>query len=183
MKATINKNRKMNSKKIIIGLMLAMLPLFTFSQSVFDKFEDMDDVTSVIVNKEAFKMLSKFKGNSPESRTYVEMVQSLESLKVFTTESTTIANQMEEVVSKYLKTAKLVELMRVKDKDANVNIYIRPGKDDNHVSELLMFVNNLKNKADKEAVVLSLTGEIDLNKISEITDAHIPNSGKQLKNK
>jgi len=171
-------------KKIIFIIALAILPFANYAQiSIFDKFEDMDDVTSVIVNKEAFKMLSKFKGSSPEAKSYVEMVQSLESLKVFTTESTMIANQMEEVVSKYLKSAKLVELMRVKDKDANVKIYIRPGKDENHVSELLMFVNGLSNKADKQAVVLSLTGEIDLNKISEITDAHIPNSGKQLKNK
>ena len=161
-----------------------MLPFANYAQiSIFDKFEDMDDVTSVIVNKEAFKMLSKFKGSSPEAKEYAAMVENLESLKVFTTESTTIANQMNEVVTKYLKTSKLVELMRIKDKAANVKIYIRPGKDDNHVSELLMFVNDMTNSANKQAVVLSLTGEIDLNKISEITEAHIPNSGKQLKNK
>jgi len=171
-------------KKIIFIIALAILPFTNYAQiSIFDKFEDMDDVTSVIVNKEAFKMLSKFKGNSPEAKQYAEMVKDLETLKVFTTESTTIANQMDEVVSKYLKTSKLVELMRVKDKGANVKIYIRSGKDENHVSELLMFVNDLKNKADKQAVVLSLTGEIDLNKVSEITDAHIPNSSKHLKNK
>jgi len=171
-------------KKIIFIIALAMLPFANYAQiSIFDKFEDMDDVTSVIVNKEAFKMLSKFKGSSPEAKEYAAMVENLESLKVFTTESTTIANQMNEVVTKYLKTSKLVELMRIKDKAANVKIYIRPGKDDNHVSELLMFVNDMTNSANKQAVVLSLTGEIDLNKISEITEAHIPNSGKQLKNK
>lgn len=171
-------------KKIIFLIALTILPFTNYAQiSIFDKFEAMDDVTSVIVNKEAFKMLSKFKGSSPEAKQYAEMVKDLESLKVFTTESTTIANQMEEVVSKYLKTSKLVELMRVKDKAANVKIYIRPGKDDSHVSELLMFVNDMTNKANKQAVVLSLTGEIDLNKVSEITDAHIPNSGKQIKNK
>ena len=171
-------------KKIIFIIALSILPFTNYAQvSFFDKFEDMDDVTSVIVNKEAFKMLSKFKGNSPEAKSYVEMVQDLESLKVFTTESSAIANQMEDVVSKYLKTSKLVELMRIKDKGANVKIYIRPGKDDSHVSELLMFVNDLTNKSNKQAVVLSLTGEIDLNKVSEITDAHIPNSSKHLKNK
>ena len=171
-------------KKIIFIIALTILPFTNYAQiSIFDKFEDMDDVTSVIVNKEAFKMLSKFKGSSPEAKEYAAMVENLESLKVFTTESTTIANQMNEVVTKYLKTSKLVELMRIKDKAANVKIYIRPGKDDNHVSELLMFVNDMTNTANKQAVVLSLTGEIDLNKISEITEAHIPNSGKQLKNK
>jgi len=170
-------------KKIIFIIALAILPFTNYAQiSIFDKFEAMDDVTSVIVNKEAFKMMSKFKNNSPESKAYGEMVQSLESFKFFTTESTLIANQMEELVSKYLKTSKLVEFMRVKDKDANVKIYIRPGKDDSHVSELLMFVNDMSNKANKQAVLLSLTGEIDLNKVSEITEPYIPSS-KHLKNK
>jgi len=169
-------------KKIILIAVLLIVSYTTFAQeSIFDKFEDMDDVTSVIVNKEAFQMLSSFKGNDPESQEYVKMVQNLSSLKVFTTESSEIATQMKNVVSNYLKKAKLTELMRVKDKDAHVKIYIRKGKDENHVSELLMFVSDLKNKADQQAVILSLTGDIDLNKISELTNSYIPESGKQLK--
>lgn len=165
-------------KKIILILTIAILPFAGYAQnSIFDKFEEMDDVTTVVVTKDAFKMLSKFKGGSPEAKEYVEMVQNLESLKVFTTEIPEIANQMNDVVSKYLKSTKLTQLMRVKDKEANVKIYVRQGKDENHVSELLMFVNGLKNNSNQEAVILSLTGDIDLNKISEITEAHIPNSG------
>ena len=169
-------------KKIILIATVLLTTLTTFAQqSIFDKFEDMDDVTSVIVNKEAFQMLSSFKGNDPESQDYVKMVQNLKSLKVFTTESGKIATQMKNVVTSYLKKSKLIELMRVKDKDANVKIYIKKGKDDNHVSELLMFVGDLNNKANQQAVILSLTGDIDLNKISEITNTYIPKSGKQLK--
>lgn len=170
-------------KKIILVFALVMMTFLTNAQtSIFDKFEDLQDVTTVVVNKEAFKMLSKFKGsNSDEAQEYLEMVKNLESLKVFTTENTTIAKQMSEAVNSYLKSAKLTELMRVKDKDANVKIYVRQGKDENHVSELLMFVNDLQNSSNQQAVILSLTGEIDLNKISAITEAHIPNSGKQLK--
>lgn len=169
-------------KKIITLIALAILPFVNYAQSsIFDKFEDMDDVSSVIVNKEAFKMASKFGGNSPEAKEYVDMVKNLESLKVFSTESVEIAKQMSDIVSKYLKSAKLIELMRIKDDEAHVKIYIRQGKDENHVSELLMFVSNLKNKSNQEAVILSLTGEIDLNKISELTNNYIPESGKQLK--
>jgi len=109
------------------------------------------------------------------------MVKKLKSLKVYTTENTEIAKQMTNVVTKYLKSSKLVELMRVKDKDANVKIYIRQGKDEDHVSELLMFVSDLKNKANQEAVIISLTGDIDLNKISKLTEAHIPNTGIKRK--
>jgi len=47
-------------KKILIITILAVLPLFGFSQtSIFDKFEDMDDVTTIIITKEAFKMASQ----------------------------------------------------------------------------------------------------------------------------
>lgn len=169
-------------KKIILIAVMLIGSYTSFAQaSVFDKFEDMDDVTSVIVNKEAFNMLSSFKGNDAESQEYVNMVKNLKSLKVFTTESSSIASQMKNVVSSYLKKVKLTELMRVKDKDAHVKIYIKKGKDDNHVSELLMFVSDLQNKADQQAVILSLTGDIDLNKISKLTSTYIPESGKQLK--
>ena len=83
MKTTINKNRKMNSKKIIIGFMLAMLPLFTFSQSAFDKFEDMDDVSTVVVSKKAFELMIKMSGNNAEAKEYVDMVGGLTGLRVF----------------------------------------------------------------------------------------------------
>ena len=65
------------------------------------------------------------------------------------------------------------ELMRVKDKEANVKFYIKQGRDDDHVSELLMLVTDIKEiEADGrkiETVLLSLTGDIDLNKINSLT--------------
>lgn len=176
-------------KKIILAIVVVLLSISTYAQnSIFDKFEDMDGVTSVIVNKEAFKMLAKFKGGGEEGQEYLEMVQNLNSFKVFTTENPEIAAQMTEVMKKYLNTSKLTELMRVKDDDTNVKIYIRQGKDEDHVSELLMFVNGVGkytkdsgSPIEAETVMLSLTGDIDLNKISKLTETHIPNSEKHLK--
>jgi hypothetical protein len=176
-------------KKLITLIAIALLTVTSYAQNtIFDKFEDMDDVTSVIVNKEAFTMLAKFKGGGEEGQEYLEMVQSLESFRVFTTENPAIAKQMNDVVSKYLKSSKLIELMRVKDKETNVKVFVRQGKDADHVSELLMFVDGVgkymkdsDSPVKAESVIISLTGNIDLNKISELTDAHIPNSGKHLK--
>ena len=176
-------------KKIIIIVVAVALSFNSYAQSsMFDKFEDMEGVSSVIVNQEAFKMLAKFKGGGPEGQEYLEMVQNLNSFKVFTTEEVEIASQMTAVMTKYLQSASLTELMRVKDEDTNVKIYVPQGKDDDHVSELLMFVNGVgKYMKDSdspikaETVILSLTGDIDLNKISKLTESHIPNSGKQLK--
>ena len=176
-------------KKIILLIGVILMSFNTYAQSsIFDKFEDMDDVSSVIVSKEAFKMLAKFKGGGEEGQEYLEMVQNLSSFKVFTTEKLEIAKQMTDVMENYLKSSKLTELMRVKDDDTNVRIYIRQGKDEDHVSELLMFVNGVgkymkdsDSPVKAETVILSLTGDIDLNKISELTESHIPNSGKHLK--
>lgn len=176
-------------KKIILTIAIVIISMASYAQnSIFDKFEDMDGVSSIIVNKEAFKMLAKFKGGGEEGQEYLEMVQNLNTFKVFTTEKPEIATQMASVMKQYLTSAKLTELMRVNDEGTNVKIYVRQGKDADHVSELLMFVNGVgkylkdsDSPVKAETVILSLTGDIDLNKISKLTDSHIPNSGKHLK--
>lgn len=176
-------------KKIILIFAVVFMGFTANAQSsIFDKFEDMDDVSSVIVNQEAFKMLAKFKGGGEEGQEYMDMVKNLNSFKVFTTENPDISAQMTAIMDKYLKSSKLTELMRVKDEDTNVRIYVRQGKDEDHVSELLMFVNGVgkymkgsDSPIEAETVILSLTGDIDLNKISKLTESHIPNSGKHLK--
>ena len=176
-------------KKIVVLIAVTLMAFGTYAQSsIFDKFEEMDEVSSVIVNKEAFRMLAKFKGGGEEGQEYFDMVKGLSSFRVFTTENPTIAQDMNAIVSKYLKSANLIELMRVKDEGSNVKIYVRQGKDEDHVSELLMFVsgvgkytNNSDSPIKAESVILSLTGDIDLNKISELTESHVPGSSKHLK--
>jgi len=185
----LNNLKSKTMKKIILTIAVVLISFANYAQSsIFDKFEDMDGVSSVIVNKEAFKMLAKFQGGGAEGQEYIDMVQNLNTFKVFTTEKPEISAQMATVMKQYLTSAKLTEMMRVKDEGTNVKIYIRQGKDADHVSELLMFVNGVgkyMKDADSpikaETVILSLTGDIDLNKISKLTETHIPNSGKQLK--
>lgn len=164
-------------KTLIIIFVLALAPLTGFSQSLFDKYEDLDNVTSVVVNKSMFNLLSKIEVevDDPEAKDFMDIARSVNSLKVFTTEDKDIGSDMKASVNKYLQSASLEELMRIKDKDANVKFYIKSGKDDDHVSELLMFVTGMKNVdvdvngRKFETVLLSLTGDIDLNKINSLT--------------
>jgi len=163
-------------------------------QSVFDKFEDMQGVSSVVVNQKMFKMLADIQINvdDPEANELLAMIEKITSLKVLTTGDENISKQMNESVAKYLKTANLQELMRMKDGDQTVNFYVKEGKDDNHVKELLMFVNGLKEltkgqdvtingkKREIETVVLSLTGDIDLKQISKLTSKMNIPGGQQL---
>lgn len=162
-------------RKYILILLMTVLPLAGFSQSLFDKFEDMDEVTSVVVNKSMFNLLAKIdvEVDDPEARDFMDIASSLKSLKVFTTDNKNIGADMKSAVNSYLGSSKLEELMRIKDKDANVKFYIKQGRDDDHVSELLMFVTGIKdveaNGHKFETVILSLTGDIDLNKINSLT--------------
>ncbi len=164
-------------KKTLIITVMAMLPFMGFSQSIFDKYEDLDNVSAVIVNKSMFNLLAKMDVDvdDPEAQEYMNMAQSLNGLKVFITEDAKVSADMKATVTKYLKSAKLEELMRVKDKDTNVKFYIKNGKDEDHVSELLMLVSGMKNVDIEvngrkfETVLLSLTGDIDLSKIGSLT--------------
>ena len=164
-------------KKITLILALALVPLTGFSQSIFDKFEDMDHVGSVIVNKGMIDLLTSI-GNledDKEAKDFVEMAKGIHGIKVFITEDKAVAEEMSATVRKYLKSASLEELMRVKDQDVNVKFYIKNGKKKDHVTELLMFVSGMK-KMDIdidgrkfETVLVSMTGDIDLNQIGALT--------------
>lgn len=164
-------------KKYIAILVLAALPMAGFSQSIFDKFEDLDEVSSVVVNKNMFNLLVKMDVDidDPEAKEFMDIAKSLSGLKVFITEDKAVSAEMKATVDKYLKSAALEELMRVKDKDANVKFYIKNGKDEDHVSELLMLVTGIQNhnvEVDDrkvETVLLTLTGDIDLTKIGSLT--------------
>ena len=181
-------------KKLVLILALAILPVVSFAQSIFDQFEDLDGVTSVVVNQNMFKLLSKIdvETNDPESQDYINMIQNLTSLKVLTTGDEAISAKMKGEVDRYLNKAKLQELMRIKDGEQTVKFYIKEGKNEDHVSELLMFITGLKEvtkdadvtingqKREFETVLLTLTGDIDLKQISKLTNKMDIPGGNQL---
>ncbi|MGB5243989.1 MAG: DUF4252 domain-containing protein [Lutimonas sp.] len=156
-------------KKSILFYVLFSVGLSTavFAQSQFDKFEDIEGVTSVIVNQKAFSLMSKIGSESDEE--YLDLIKNIETLKVFATEDKSVASQMSGEVDKYLKTANLEELMRVKDGDDRVNIYVKQGKNEDFVKELFMFVKS-GDVDSGESVIISLTGNIDLKQISKLTE-------------
>ena len=96
-------------KKLILILAIAILPIASFAQSIFDQFEDQDGVTSVVVNQNMFKLLSKInvETNDPESQEYLNMIENLTSLKVLTTGDEAISAKMKGEVDRYLKKVKI----------------------------------------------------------------------------
>ena len=160
---------------ILVGVMV-MFGWMASAQSQFDKFEDIDGVTSVVVTQKAFSLMSKIGAESDDE--YMQMIKNINSLKVFATESAEVAKQMESAAKSYLKSANLEELMRVKDGESNVTIYVKEGKSEDFVKELFMFVKD--GDSSNESVIISLTGDIDLNQIAKLTEKMDLPGGKHL---
>jgi hypothetical protein len=70
--------------------------------------------------------------------------------------------------------------MRVKDGDQNIKFYVQSGRDEFHVSELLMLVRGTE--SSDETVLLSLNGDIDLRTLAVLTEQLNVPGGKQLEN-
>ena len=182
-------------KKLVLIIAVVFTSMTGFSQSVFDKYEDNEEVASVILNQKMFKMLATMGVDidDPEMKEYAEMASSITGFKVFTTGDEKVSADMKATVNRYLKSSDLEELMRIKDGDQTVNFYVKEGKDDNHVKELLMYITGLKEmtkdsnieingqKREFETVVMTLTGDIDLRQVSKITNQMDIPGGEQLK--
>lgn len=170
-------------KKIAILIALAVAPTLSWAQNAFDYFENEKDVSSVVVTKNMFKLMSKMDLNSadPEAQAYLKMVNDLDNIKIFTTENPTVSKKMDDAVAKYISSSKsLGELMRVKDDGKNIRFYSKEGKNENFVSELLMHLDGIVD-GKPTTVIMSITGDIDLKQISKLTeDLKVPGSD-QLK--
>ena len=180
MKSTY-KNYNTMTKKFIVTIALTLLPALFFGQSVFDKYEGEEVVTSVIVNPKMFQMMGNIKmdAKDKEKQKFVELVKKLDNLKVFTTSNTKLAADMKLTADKYIKSAKLEELMRANDKGSNIKIMIKSGGKETQVKELLMFIEGAGKNS--ETVLFSLTGDFDLNEVSLLTDKMNINGGDAIK--
>ena len=168
-------------RKSIVVFVIMLLPTFFFGQAAFDKFDGQDDVTSVIVNKKMFQMMGSVKMDNKDKDTqqYLNLIKKLDNLKVFTTNSTRVTADMKATSEKYMKSAGLEELMRVNDNGKNIKISVRSGAKDSQIKELLMFMEG--SSKGNQTVLMSLTGDFDLNEISVLTDKMKIPGGDELK--
>lgn len=170
-------------KKIALIIAIAIAPMVSWAQNAFDSFENEKDVSSVVVTKNMFKLLSKMDLNSsdPEAQAYLKMVNDLDNIKIFTTDNPIVSKKMDDAVAKYIASSKsLGELMRVKEDGKNIKFYSKEGKNENYVSELLMHLDGMV-EGKPTTIIMSITGNIDLKQISKLTEElKIPGS-EQLK--
>jgi len=166
-------------KNIIIILTITLVHNLFFGQNVFDKFEEIDEITSVIVTKKMFEMMANVKINDQEGQKFLDLAKKLNNLKVFTTSHSKYRTEMKSTFEKYLETKKLEKLMSVSEQSTKVRIYVNQEKNTTQIKELLMFING--NDSYQDTAIILLTGSFDLNDISALVDKiNIP-GGEELK--
>tara|TARA_R110000868_G_scaffold162195_1_gene393211 strand:+ start:426 stop:1019 length:594 start_codon:yes stop_codon:yes gene_type:complete len=195
---TINKLKlnTMKKKFVIIVMAIMLMPAISSAQDVFDKYSESSDVTYVSIKPKMFQMIAKMGINveDPEAKAYMDMINSITSFKTLVTDNSSISADLTKWVKS--RSSSLEELMEVKDEGSEVKFYVKEGKDSDHVKELLIYVNGI-DKAMKgegvkvngevrkiQTVVVSLTGDINLNEISKLTEKmNIPGGDKLEKKK
>lgn len=191
-------------KKTLLLMALIIAPITSFGQGFFEKYESMKGVTSGVISQKMFKMIATIDVDleDPEAQGFLDMVKKIESVKVLSTGDKSISSKLAADAEKYIGSAKLDELMRFKDGNQTVKFYVKEGRDENHVKELLMYINGLKEitkdagieingeKRDVETIVVSIIGDVDLREISKITNKmnvpggeHLEKAGKNKSKK
>lgn len=170
-------------KKTLILILLIITSFWLSGQSIFERYANNDDVTLVSISPNMFKMLGQMSLSldDPEAQEYLEMVTSIKNFKVLVSNDQRINNEMLNWVNQQVLKQDLDELVSIKDQVTDITFYVKEGKKEDYVEQLLMYVNekvdsdieksnfNIKDSEIK-AIVMLLEGNINLNKISKLTD-------------
>lgn len=193
---TINKLNSMKKSLIIVAIAVLIVPLTAMAQTdIFEKYSNSDKVTYASIKPKMFQMLAKIniETDDKEAKEFMDMVKSITSFKTLATDDKAIAGDVAKWVK--LRSSSLEELMEIKDNGVVVKFYVKEGKNEDHVAELLMFVNGLDavtkdfdvsvngKKRGMESVLVSFVGDIDLNQISKLVNAFDLPGGKELDKK
>lgn len=139
----------------------------------FNQYMEDERFTVVFVSPKMFSLVSKISTDDEEWEKYREAIGGLTGLRVLTSDS--IANGIalyKEALNK-VPAGEYSELLTVRDCQENVRIWVKDSG--NIINELLLLVGS-----PDEFVLLSLTGRIDLDKISEISKGLDIDGVKQL---
>lgn len=150
-------------KNIITTLVLLFTMQGVFAQNnaiekYFQKYEDQESFTSVYVSEYMFSLFADIDVEDAADKEVMEILKGLKSLQVLTTDEN--GKQYYEEAIQLIDEKEYKLLMKVKDGDTNIRFLIK--KEGNVVKELLLFVGG------DEFVLLSIMGNINLNKISKL---------------
>jgi len=148
-------------RTLIIAIMATLCSVCSYGQqSFFDKYAEMDGVTSVYISK---SMLSLF----PKGQTNVNGVNigniadRLNNIQILSTDEQPIVNKLRKETSDINTRNGYEELMRVREDGEKTTIYFKDGKKDK--KEFVLLVDE-----KDEFTIISIVGDLTLQEIQGI---------------
>ena len=149
----------MSKKYFIMALCLFCTSTGFAQNKLFEKYADMDNVTSVYISKAMFQMMPAIENVGVN---LMNMKGKIESLQLVTTENKDRIAQMKKDFSQLI-TSQHQELMRIKDGKSNVKFYSNMKGD--QIKELIMLVD-----AENNFTAILLVGNFTIKDIQEIVE-------------
>jgi hypothetical protein len=154
---------------------LALFVLISFSamaqtssvDKIFDKYAEMENFTSVDIAKGLFELFADIDGDDEEFEDFKKAVEGIEKLRLISyslKEEDSNEKTKSQFYNEIMETVPFNEfelLMIVKETDQKIEFFAK--SDEQIITEMLMLVNG-----DEETILLSLSGNIDLNYITKL---------------
>lgn len=151
-------------KKIIFTIVFIFaVTIISAQKNPFDKFTDMDGVTSVYISKDMMSLFPK-DSNQYGGVDVGNFVDKLSSILILTTENQKVGKEMLSLANSRIKDSNYELLMRVKSDDGELVNFFMKGKPDN-IQELIMIVDG----NDEESVIMQFLGNFKLQDVQEMT--------------
>ena len=148
-------------RTLIIAIMATLCSVCSYGQqSFFDKYAEMDGVTSVYISK---SMLNLF----PKGQTSVnginigDIASRLDNIQILSTDEQPIVDKLRKETSDINTRNGYEELMRVREDGEKTTIYFKDGKKDK--KEFVLLVDE-----KDEFTIISIVGDLTLQEIQGI---------------
>ena len=150
-------------RTLIIAIMATLCSVCSYGQqSFFDKYAEMDGVTSVYISK---SMLSLFpKGQANVNGVNIGNIASrLDNIQILSADEQPIVDKLRKETSHINTRNGYEELMRVREDGEKTTIYFKDGKKDKKEFVLLQDAKN-------EFTIISIVGDLTLQEIQGIVN-------------
>ena len=155
----------MKSKNIFLILFLCCTSLCFAQDKLFEKYADMDNVTSVFISKKMFDMIPNVESGGLN-------LMNLKGKIIVTSDKREVRDQMRKEFSNLISKSH-EELMRVKDNDTRASFYIVQNGE--LINEMIMLADT-----DSDYVVIRITGKFTLEDIQEVAKSFSKNDKKEV---
>ncbi len=153
-------------KKLTI-LLLVMIGSFGLKaqndaiSKFFGKYADDMSFSNVTISSKMFKMFTNVEVSNPEDKEILDAINSLTGLRILAKSDITNGRELYREAFSKVNAKEYEELMSIRDKETDFKFLVK--QNGNNIQELLMISGG-----PKEFMIMSLMGNIDLNKISKI---------------